>query len=107
MQPWRQELRELIRSVETVLSLEAFGAPLSAEERGVILLCAEDLAKKFSTLGTRNRTAMTRITSLRGRLGLTSNRPLPSPPTDFGPTQIRSCASIPYMPSRPSANGSR
>ena len=38
MQPWRQELRELIRSVETVLSLEAFGAPLSAEERGVILL---------------------------------------------------------------------
>jgi len=53
MQPWRQELRELIRSVETVLSLEAFGAPLSAEEPGVILLCAEDLAKKFSTPGTR------------------------------------------------------
>ena len=53
MQPLRQEIRELIRSVENVMSLEAFGAHLSTEERGVILLCAEDLAKKFSTPGTR------------------------------------------------------
>jgi len=51
MQPLKPEIRELIRASEAVLSLESFGTHLSAEERGVILLCAEDLTKKFANPG--------------------------------------------------------
>jgi hypothetical protein len=52
MQPLRREIRELIRASEAVLSLESFGGThLSAEERGVILLCADDLTKKFANPG--------------------------------------------------------
>ena len=51
MQPLKPEIRELIRASEAVLSLESFGTHLSPEERGVILLCAEDLTKKFANPG--------------------------------------------------------
>ena len=52
MEPLRPEIRELIRASEAVLSLESFGAHLSADERGIILLCAGDLTKKFTQPGT-------------------------------------------------------
>ena len=52
MEPLRKEIRDLIRASEAVLSLESFGGThLSVEERGVILLCAEDVTKRFANPG--------------------------------------------------------
>ena len=52
MRTLRPEIQELIRASETVLSLESIGdVHLSVEERGIILLCAEDLSKKFVNRG--------------------------------------------------------
>ena len=48
MKHLRHEVQEFIRVTNSIFSLEAFGTQLSEEERGVILLCTEDLTKRLS-----------------------------------------------------------
>ena len=52
MKPFRHEVQEFIRVTNLIFSLEAFDTHLSEEERGVILLCIEDLTKRLSTPNT-------------------------------------------------------
>ena len=52
MKPLRHEVQEFIRVTNLIFSLEAFDMQLSEEERGVILLCIEDLTKRLSRPNT-------------------------------------------------------
>ena len=52
MKHLRHEVQEFIRVTNSIFSLEAFGTQLSEEERGVILLCTEDLTKRLSEPST-------------------------------------------------------
>ena len=52
MKPLRHEVQEFIRVTNLIFSLEAFDTQLSEEERGVILLCSEDLTKRLSRPNT-------------------------------------------------------
>ena len=52
MKPFRHEVQEFIRVTNLIFSLEAFDTQLSEEERGVILLCTEDLTKRLSRPNT-------------------------------------------------------
>jgi len=72
MQPWRQELRELIRSVETACLWKPLGLPCRRKSPAWSCYVPKTWQRSFRRQGQGNRTAMTRITSLRGRLGLTS-----------------------------------
>jgi hypothetical protein len=52
MKHLRHEVQEFIRVTNLIFSLEAFDTQLSEEERGIILLCSEDLTRRLSRSNT-------------------------------------------------------
>ena len=52
MKHFRHEVQEFIRVTNLIFSLDAFDTQLSEEERGVILLCIEELTRRFSRPNT-------------------------------------------------------